>query len=73
MVHDPVAEWNERVKLFAGFVSALGLGVFGFGVLRPLTEDLSSLSLLTIWWILVGLVLHGSSHYVLRYMRKVPT
>jgi hypothetical protein len=34
-VRDPLAATNERVKLFAGFINALGIGLIGFAVLRP--------------------------------------
>ena len=70
---DPVAVWNERVKLFAGFVNAVGLGLIGFAVLRPLTENIANLTWLTLSWGMVGLALHSFSHYILGYMRKAPT
>lgn len=69
---DPVAVRNERVKMFAGFVNVLGLGLIGFAVLRPLTETPMTVSGLSAWWGLTGLALHGLSHYILRYLRKAP-
>ena len=39
---DRLAAFNERVKLFAGFLNAVALGLIGFAVLRPLTESLSN-------------------------------
>lgn len=32
-VRDPLAAYNERVKLFANFMNATGLGLIGFAVL----------------------------------------
>lgn len=67
---DPLVANNERVKLFAGFVNAVALGLIGFAILRPLTENLSNASLSTLWWGLTGLALHGFSHYILGLIRK---
>jgi hypothetical protein len=67
---DPVATHNERTKLFASFLNALAIGLIGFAVLRPLTETPISVTVLSVWWGLAGLVLHASSHYILRYLMK---
>lgn len=67
---DPLTINNERVKLFANFVNAVGIGLIGFAILRPVTESLSNASSATIWWGGAGLVLHGLSHYILGYIRK---
>lgn len=68
--HDPLAARNERVKLFANFVNAIGLGLIGFAVLRPLVENIEAAGLSTLWWGIVGLALHGASHYILGLMHK---
>lgn len=60
---------NERVKLFAGFVNAIGLGLIGFAVLRPLTEDMTAIGAITAVWGVAGLFLHGISHYILAMLR----
>lgn len=65
---DPIATHNERTKLFASFVNAIAIGLIGFAVLRPLTENPISVTLLSAWWGLAGLALHALSHYVLRYL-----
>lgn len=70
MMRAPLATHNERVKLGAGFLNALGLGFLGFAVLRPLTESLGNATGSTVWWGFTGLALHGAAHYVLRYLRK---
>ena len=62
IVPDQVAVWNERVKLSAGFINAIGLRLFGFAVLRPLTEAISNMSWPTFWWGVAGLALHVLSH-----------
>jgi hypothetical protein len=64
-----VAVHNERVKLFSGFVNALGLGLIGFAVLRPLTEDMTAIGAITGVWGLAGLFLHAISHYILDMLR----
>ena len=67
---DPLGKHNERVKLFAGFINAVGLGLLGFAVLRPLSENISNASLATLWWGITGLAMHAVSHYILGHLRK---
>jgi hypothetical protein len=50
------------VKLLAGFSNAIGIGLIGFAILRPLTEDLGSASRSTLWRGLGGLAFHGVAH-----------
>ncbi len=69
-LRDDLLIWNERVKLFGGFVNALGLGLIGFAVLRPLTDDALPISATTGLWAAIGLALHGVSHYILGRLRK---
>jgi hypothetical protein len=64
-----VAIHNERVKLFSSFVNAIGLGLIGFAVLRPLTEDMATITGITIFWAVAGLFLHVISHYILAMLR----
>ena len=69
--HDPLAVRNERIKLFSGFVNAVGIGLLGFAVLRPVTEDLANAAHATLWWWgLAGLAMHALSHYILGYLHK---
>ncbi|MEL6913323.1 MAG: hypothetical protein AAFP13_02355 [Pseudomonadota bacterium] len=69
-MRDEIVIENERVKLAAGFVNAIGIGLIGFAILRPLV-DFTLLSPLTaVLWGALGLVWHGASHYILGYMRK---
>ncbi len=42
-IRDDLLVWNERVKLFAGFVNAIALGLIGFAVLKPVTENIANL------------------------------
>lgn len=72
-LRDDIVVHNERVKLFAGFLNAIGLGLIGFAVLRPLTADGVAMGAPTLWWGLTGLVLHGVAHYILGMMRKAET
>ena len=69
-IRDPLAGYNERVKLFANFLNAIGLGLTGFAVLRPLTESLSNATLSTLWWGMTGLAIHAIAHYVVGRIRK---
>ena len=71
-VRDPLATNNERVKLLANSINAVGLGLFGFAILRPLAEDITSAGLSTLWWGLGGLAFHCLSHYVLGMIRREP-
>ena len=65
---DPLATHNERVKLRAGFLNALGIGFLGFAFLRPLVEGTFALNLLTVVFLATGLVLHRSADYILKYL-----
>ena len=67
---NPLVVFNERVKLLAGFFNAVGIGLIGFAVLRPLTEDMTRLSLATLWWALAGVALHVMAHYFLGHMKQ---
>lgn len=67
---DRLAAFNERVKLFSGFLNAIGIGLIGFAVLRPLTETPSDPTWAAAWWGTAGLALHAVSHYILGRMRK---
>ena len=69
-ISDPILSWNERLKLVAAFLNAIGLGMIGFAVLKPLTEDITNISLLTVWWGLAGLAFHTISLNVPGKMRK---
>ena len=68
--HDPLASHNERVKLFASFVTAIGIGLIGLAILGPVTQSLDNATLSALWWGLAGLAMHGLSHYILGYVRK---
>ena len=67
---DPLATFNERVKLFAGFVNALGLGLIGFAVLRPLADPEGAGLDTSAWWGMGGLAFHAVALYVLGRLRK---
>ena len=69
-VRDRLATFNERVKLFAGFLNALGLGLIGFAVLRPLADPDGAGLGASAWWGAAGLAFHGLALYVLGRLRK---
>jgi hypothetical protein len=66
---DELLVWDERVKLFATFLNAFALDLIGFAVLRPATEDLTLLSLVSIGWGGFGLAIHVLGHYVLGQLK----
>lgn len=68
--HDPILSWNERVKLVATFLNAIGLGLIGFAVLKPLTDDITKISAASLWWGLAALAFHAISFYMLGKLRK---
>ena len=68
-IRDPLAVHDERV-LAAGFVNATALGLFGFAVLRPATEDFLSLDATAASWSVVALAVHCLAHYMLGHLRK---
>ncbi len=68
---DALAIHNERMKLLAGFVNAIGLGLIGFAILRPLTDNIVNGASWAFWgWAVVGLAMHGLSHYIMGNIRK---
>ena len=67
---DPLASYNERIKLRSSFLNALSLGVIGFALLRPLVEGNLSLSWITLGFLIAGLVLHMMADYILKYLVK---
>lgn len=70
VARDPLATYNERVRLIANFLNATGLGLVGFAVLRPLTETPITVTWLSAWWGGCGLAFHILSLYILGYLRR---
>lgn len=69
-LRDDLATHNERVKMFAGVLNAVGLGFIGFAVLRPLTDTAVPVSWQTLLWGGVGLALHAAAHHIPGMVRK---
>lgn len=67
---DPLTIHNERMKLLANTFNALAIGLIGFALLRPLVEDLSTLSAKSLWWVVSAIVFHLLSHYILGRLEK---
>ena len=59
---------NERVKLGATTSSAVGLGFFGLGFVRPLINDPGSLDVLSVFYAIVGVMGIGGAYIALRYL-----
>lgn len=70
MKPDPIAAFNEKLKLRATSLNAIAIGLFGFAFIRPATDDVSLLSFASIAWTLIALVLHTLGAYILSDMRK---
>jgi hypothetical protein len=58
---------NERLKLFANFLNALGLGLIAIAALRPAFETGGEPVRIFLWF-LAGIALHAVAHYVLGYL-----
>jgi hypothetical protein len=67
---DPLVTHNERVKLLATTLNALGLGLFGYAVLRPMVDGGVRLDAVFAVWCATGLALHVVAHYLLAYPEK---
>ena len=65
---DDLAVHNERVKLGATTSSAVGLGFFGLGFVRPLIDDPASLTLLSVVYAMVGVMGIGGAYIALGYL-----
>ena len=62
---------NERVKLFAGFLNALAIGVVGTALIVPVVQRLEELlDIQRIVWCCVGMALHLSAQAVFSLMRS---
>lgn len=72
-LRDPISIWNERVKLFAGFLNALGVGMVGFSILRPVIETQAVPESYSWLWGAAGIAMHLMAHYVIGRLKKDPT
>ncbi|MBF9035587.1 hypothetical protein HKCCE2091_15170 [Rhodobacterales bacterium HKCCE2091] len=67
---DELTVHNERLKLLATSLNALGIGLVGFALLRVAVEDMAMLGISTLWWSLVAFALHVAAHYILGMLEK---
>jgi hypothetical protein len=58
------------LKLFPGFLNAVGLGLIAVALIRALVEQGAVLGRITLWWSVAGLALHAAAHYILGMLRK---
>ena len=65
---DELGAHNERVKLGANSVNAVGLAFVAFGIVRPLVDPDVGLSLASIVFAGAGLALHCLAHYILKQL-----
>lgn len=58
---------NERLKLGAAFLNAIGIGVVGAAFIIPGVADLTAVR----WaWLPFGLALHGLGHVALSFLKS---
>lgn len=62
--------FNERLKLFSSFSSALGIGTIGAGVIIPMTKTPIEIAPITLAWLAGGLILHLVGHGVYAFLRS---
>ena len=86
MIRDDVAIHNERMKLLAGSLNAVAVGLVAVGVLAPAAARSGAasfaaaptgpmLSQMSLWfgWLAMGLAIHGAAHYILGHLKKAPS
>ncbi len=61
---DPVGGHNERMKLLATSINAVGLAFVVVGIVRPLVNATITASPETLGYIFGALALHALAHYV---------
>ena len=62
---DEVGAHNERMKMIATSINAIGLGVIGLGTVRPFLDPEIGIGIAVGASVVVALVLHGLALYVL--------
>lgn len=61
---DEVGAYNERLKMLATSINAIGLGVIGLGTVRPFIDPEIGIGIAAVASIGVALVLHGTALYI---------
>lgn len=61
---DRLAAFNERAKLAANSVNAVGLAFIGLGFVRPIVDTATELTWNTAGYLATGLALHAVAHYI---------
>ena len=62
---DELGAHNERVKLTATTINAIGLAFIALGVVRPFVDPETSLAIGSVVFGMIGLVCHAAAHYIL--------
>lgn len=65
---DELGAHNERVKLTATTINAIGLAFVALGIIRPFVDDSTTPSLTSVVFGVIGLVSHGAAHYILKQL-----
>ena len=66
---DRVGAFNERLKMIATSINAIGLGVIGLGTVRPFIDPQIGFTLVVPASLAASLVLHGIALYIVSKMR----
>jgi hypothetical protein len=69
-VRDKLTIANERTKLLATSLNAIGLAILGFAILRPLIDGTAEPALPFFVWPTIALAFHGSALYILGLIEK---
>ena len=61
---DEVGGYNERLKMIATSINAIGLGIIGLGTVRPFLDPDIGVGIAAVASLAVALVLHGVALYI---------
>ena len=62
--------FNEHIKLLVTTFNAIGLVIFGAGVLQPLVTGVSVFSAYNLAWIALSITLHLCAQALIRLIRQ---
>ena len=66
---DEVGAFNERLRMIATSINAIGLGVIGLGTVRPFIDPAVGFTLVVPASFAAALVLHGIALYIVSKVR----
>lgn len=69
-IRDKLTTANERTKLLATSLNAIGLAILGFAILRPLIDGTAEVKWPFFVWPAIALAFHGAALYILGLIEK---